>query len=849
MKSLGCCEVLQQPGGFYKERDRVYRMRRLDFNKGWSYRHLGTEEEEIRVSIPHDAMLSEPRSELSAGGGNIGWFEGKDYIYTKHFDVPGEWEKKCVILEFEGVYHNAEVYINRKKTAFRPYGYTNFYVDAAPFLDYGAENVVEVIARNSDQPNSRWYSGSGIYRPVSLYVADQEHILLNGVKIRTLGIRPALVEIAVSVSGTGPVKAEIFHEGERVCSANGDTDADGKTVLQAEIPDALLWDSEHPNLYTCQVSYGNDTAIETFGVRTLSWSPETGLTVNGKRVILRGACIHHDNGILGACAYPEAEERKLRILKENGYNAVRSAHNPCSKAMLDACDRLGMYMMDEYVDVWYIHKTEYDYVRYFKEWWHQDLKDMVDKDYNHPSVILYSTGNEVSETAQKKGIGLTGLMTDYLHKLDDTRPVTCGINIFFNLLSSLGFGVYSDEKAKKQADAARQKEADAAARSMAGTKREVDAGRQNADAGKKEKKKKPVGSEFYNTLAGLLGDKTMKMGATLHGCDVKTRDAFANMDIAGYNYGILRYRHDLKKYPGRLILGSETFCKDAYTFWEMAKKFPAIIGDFVWAGMDYMGEVAVGSWEYEDYAPKNGSPAGWISAGSGRVNLIGTPLGEAAYTKVALERSDRPAIAVRPVYQTGKHSPSAWKMTDAMESWSYRGCDGYKAIVEVYARGYEAELFINGRSAGRKRFANDCRVIFKTVYHNGEVTAVIYDKQGKETGRTSLKTAGKETVLRATPETVAVKKDRLCFIHLEYTDSEGIRKPMKRGILHAEVTGGTLVGLGNACPYNPEGYLKDYTDTYYGEALAVVRADGEGDVILTVKDGKHMGKAVIPVIE
>ena len=167
-------------------------------------------------------------------------------------------------------------------------------------------------------------------------------------------------------------------------------------------------------------------------------------------MILRGACIHHDNGILGACAFPEAEQRKVRILKENGYNALRSAHNPCSKALLDACDRQGMLVVDEYADVWYIHKTRHDYAKYLTKWWKQDLKDLVEKDYNHPSVIMYSTGNEVSETAQKKGIALTGRFTQYLHRLDGTRPVTCGVNIFFNFLSSIGLGVMIKPKNRRQ---------------------------------------------------------------------------------------------------------------------------------------------------------------------------------------------------------------------------------------------------------------------------------------------------------------------------------------------------------------------------------------------------------------
>ena len=342
--------------------------------------------------------------------------------------MPADYKDKDAVFEFEGVYHNAEVLINGQQAAFRPYGYTNFYVDANPYLKYGETNRIEVIARNADQPNSRWYSGAGIYRPVSLYLAEKRHILMNGLKVRTKSIRPAVVEVLVDTTDAGRLTIEILREGRVVTGGTADTE--GQIGVSVEIPDALLWDCGHPNLYTCRVSYEADTAEVAFGIRTLEWNAEKGLTVNGKRVILRGACIHHDNGILGACAFPEAEERKVRIMKENGYNALRSAHNPCSKALLNACDRLGMLVLDEYVDVWYIHKTEYDYVNYLAKWWKQDLKDMVEKDYNHPSVIMYSTGNEVSETAQKKGIKLTSMMTEYLHSLDDTRPVTCGINIF-----------------------------------------------------------------------------------------------------------------------------------------------------------------------------------------------------------------------------------------------------------------------------------------------------------------------------------------------------------------------------------------------------------------------------------
>lgn len=797
-------------------------MKVIDFNENWTYKHLNENVKGKKINLPHDAMLSEPRSEANSGGGNISWFAGEDYIYSKTFYIPAEYADKSVIFEFEGVYRNAEVYINGEKAAYRPYGYTNFYVQADRYLKFGEENEIKVIAYNSDQPNSRWYSGSGIYRPVHMYVSDKEHILLNGIKIRTVSLEPAVVEIEVHTTCSGEIKLEIVDEDKVV--ANAKTHTDGKATVQIEVQNAKYWSCEQPNLYYCRVCFGADEVKESFGIRTLKVNGENGLCINGKRVILRGACIHHDNGILGACCYKEAEERKVRILKENGYNAIRSAHNPCSKDMLEACDRLGMLVMDEYVDVWYIHKTEYDYVNYFMDWWQEDLKDMVDKDYNHPCVIMYSTGNEVSETAQKRGIELTGQMTQYLHSLDATRPVTCGVNIFFNFLSSIGFGVYSDEKAKKSAEKA-EKDGKAALEG--------------------HKKKNPVGSEFYNTLAGIFGDTTMKVGATFYGCDVKTRDAYANMDIAGYNYGILRYKHDLKKYPKRLILGTETFCKDAYDFWEMAKKYPRVIGDFVWAGMDYLGEVGIGSWEYEEYAANFHHGNGWITAGSGRIDITGNPIGEAGYTKVAFEYTDKPVIAVRPVNMKGKHSPSAWKMTDARESWSWNGCTGNKARVEVYARAYNVELIINGKSVGKKKLGNGCRAIFNTIYEDGEIKAIAYDKNGKEISSSFLKTAGDETVLRAVPEEKVVKAGGLCFIRLQYTDEDGIVKPTERNILHVKVSGGTLLGLGNACPYNADGYLNDFTDTYYGEALAVVKADVPGEMIFDVTDGTLNSSAKI----
>jgi beta-galactosidase len=793
-------------------------MKKINFNDNWKYKILDSDDEYKVITVPHDAMCGEKRDLSSKGRHNIGWFVCNDYEYIKEFEMPNEYDGNKVVFEFEGVYHDARVYVNGNELIYRPYGYTNFYVDATSVIKYGEKNIIKVIARNSDQPNSRWYSGTGIYRPVWMYVAGEKYIDINGLKVATVECnetdRTAKLEISLNTSTNDMVFLTLSTlDGEVVASKETD-----KRQFIWEVSGINLWSVKTPNLYNLTAQIGTDKVTETIGIRTLTWGPDNGIEINGGHVILKGACIHHDNGILGACSFYEAEERKVRLLKENGYNAIRCAHNPCSKALLKACDRLGMLVMDEYVDMWYIHKNQYDYAIHMQNWWKSDLHEMVEKDYNHPSVVMYSTGNEVAETGEKKGIELTKLMTEYIHSVDSHRPVSCGVNIFFNFLYSMGFGVYSDDKAQKEAQKDNTK-----------------------------KKKKSVGSEFYNTLAGMFGDKTMKIGATLHMCDVKTRDAYANMDVAGYNYGIFRYKHDLKKYPNRLILGSETFCKDAYDFYELAKREPRLVGDFVWAGMDYIGEAGIGSWEYGDYAPMETEDAGWLTAGSGRLDILGYADGEALYTRVALAKNRGPYIAVKPVYQTGKHTPSAWKMTDAKESWSWKGCEGKTAQVEVYARANSVELLLNGRSVGKQVLKNRCNADFKVPYEPGTIEVVAYDKLGRELGRRKLVSADDTTTLKLTAESKSVKSGGLLYVRMEYTDANGIWKPMEKHNISIEVSGCELKGFGNACPYNKDGYWKDKTFTYYGRALAVVRAGTGNEVTIKVTDERETYSVTVPI--
>ena len=333
-------------------------MKKISFNSGWSCNGQA-------VTLPHDAQITEKRSAEASNGGH-GYFPGGVYTYEKVFMAPAEWEGKAIILEFEGVYKNAAVSLNGKQLTFRPYGYTNFFVELED-LKTGAENTLTVVADNSKLPNSRWYSGAGIYRPVWVYVCEKNGLRPQSVKISTVSIDPAVIHIHADV----PVKAE-------AAGAAGEGSDFDLTISGAQ-----LWSDENPYLYTAKITAGAEDTMEIpFGIRQITWSNK-GLFINGRETLLRGGCVHHDSGILGAATYAESEERRVRILKENGFNAIRSSHNPASTAMLEACDRLGMYVMDETFDMWYNRKNPHDYGVDFNEWWERDTAAMVERDYNH----------------------------------------------------------------------------------------------------------------------------------------------------------------------------------------------------------------------------------------------------------------------------------------------------------------------------------------------------------------------------------------------------------------------------------------------------------------------------------
>lgn len=766
------------------------------FNNDWIVYEEGHKDQAEKVTLPDDRMLRTSRDINNPGGVNISFFSGGKYIYEKDFELSlNEGEK--VYFEFEGVYRHPTIYINDIEVAHREYGYTDFIFEATNAIKNG-KNHIKVVADNSDQPNSRWYTGSGIYRPVHMWILPKEHILPRSVRITTLSYEKGEVNLkaAFSCSGEGKIKIK---DGKNVIL---EKEFSGETLNEnLTIENPKLWNVGEGNLYELELSFEKDVFKANFGIRQVELNKEKGFLINGKRAILKGACIHHDNGLLGAVCDKDAEERRAKILFENGYNAIRSAHNPISRYFLDEADRLGLLILDEYADCWYIHKTMHDCASFVMQTYKQDLKEMIEKDYNHPSVIMYSLGNEVAETSEKKGVSFVREMVKTIKKDDNTRPITCGVNIFFNALYSWGMGQYSDKKAQK-------------------------------DAKKKPTQKKAsVGSQFFNDLAGILGADFMKTGATLHRANVKTRDAFKELDVAGYNYGIKRYKHDLKQYPDRFIVGSETFCSDALSFIEQAEKNPRLIGDFVWAGWDYLGEAGVGSWVALEREGMREDKTNWLLAGSGRIDILGHPCAEMTYTRVAFGLEKIGLACVSPKDLHYGHSASSWKLSWAHRSYDYEGWEGKKMVAEVYSKEPVVALYQNGKLIAKKKQKDGGRVYFKIKYVPGTIEAVSYTKEGKEYARTSLSTVKKETFFLAKPEKDTVRADETAFIRLNFVDKDGHQKPLENGeIVVTKIENGTLLGLGNACPYYTGTYLDNVTPAYYGRAQAIVRPNGPGEV-------------------
>ncbi len=801
-------------------------MKRQQFCEDWTVRpkvnefaELGVSPPEETVTLPHDAVIGTLRDPERGDGAPTGFFRGGTWEYTKKFFVPEEYAAKRIRIDFEGVYRSALVYLNGDLAGRWASGYTGFSIKADDFLRYGEQNVLRVEARA--HRDSRWYSGAGIHRPVHLIVAEPIHVALDGVRVVTRDVDAdrAVVEVATTIENedsrlrTVTVETVLLDAGNSVVA----TDRAPVSVLSGEdavfrqrlaVPAPALWSPGTPHLYRALVTVrtGDDVLDEaetTFGVRTFQLDPVHGFRVNGEVVDLRGACIHHDNGVLGAAAIGRAEERRVELLKQAGFNALRSAHNPMSRAMLEACDRLGVLVMDETFDMWTRSKSDFDYALDFADWWERDIEAMVRKDQNHPCVFAYSIGNEIPEVGTSHGAVWARRLAERVRALDDTRFVTSGVN---GLLATL------DEVRAAAAEQVAE------------------------------------GTGINTAMAGW-GDVLDQVGASDLVTE-RTAEVFATLDIAGMNYLESRYELDHDLFPHRVIVGAETFPTHIDKLWDLVQRHPHIIGDFTWTGWDYLGEAGVGRSQYAD------TPAGfmgaypWLTAWCGDIDITGNRRPASYYREIVFGLRSTPYLAVqRPENHGRAVDATPWAWSDALSTWTWPGYEGRPVVVEVYSAADEVELLLNGKSLGRRPAGSPhrYRAEFEVPYAPGVLQAIASTGE-----RAELRTATGEPRLIATADRQVVRADvdDLAFVDIALVDADGVGFTSVERRVRVTVEGpGRLQGLGSGDPASTEPFTDDSHPTFNGRALAVVRPTEPGEIRIIVTDDIGLRAEVVVTAE
>ena len=474
----------------------------------------------------------------------------------------------------------------------------------------------------------------------------------------------------------------------------------------------------------------------------------------------------------------------MRILKKWGFNAIRSAHNPLCRAALEACDALGMYVMDETWDMWDKHKTEHDYAERFPNNWKYDVKAMIAKDYNHPSVILYSIGNEVTEPAKPEGIKLAGEIIAEIRKHDITRPTTGGINVMLLMMAAKGMDM----------------------------------------AGGEHKGQKDASSAEFNEMISSIGQHMVQAAATEE-ADAISAPTLDQLDVVGYNYAQSRYENDQVLHPGRVVTGSETFPQDLPGNWALVEKLPWVTGDFMWTAWDYLGEVGIGAWTPDTENRDFGKPYPWKLGDTGALDILGDDTAEAGMAAVIWGARETPYIAVRPFLPEGQTWLKAmWRGSNAIPSWSWKDCAGRETEVEVYTKAPEAELFINGVSQGRKP-VQAAKAVFPVSYEPGELKAVAYGEDGTQTVSV-LRSADENTRIVITPET-RPKTGKLLYIGISLCGENGENESYADETLTISVKGGKLLAFGSAAPKTEEEFYTGIYTTYRGRALAAILPESD----------------------
>lgn len=758
------------------------------------------------VTLPHDGVRELARSADAAGGSHRAFYPDAHLFYDKTFSAPSDWREKVVHVEFDGVYRHAQVFVNDDFVLHHPGGYTGFTVDLGPYLKYGEENTIRVEARSHE--DSRWYSGAGIYRDVWLNVSAPVHVAPHGVRVSTPDVDAeravvvARVEVVnetrhtrtarVTTVVSDPDGAEVARETAPVTLLPGETAIAHHRLYLREAP---LWDVESPHLHrlvaTVESDDGShDEEATSFGIRTLQLDPFRGLQLNGKTIKLRGGCIHHDNGPLGSAAIGRAEERRVQILKDAGYNAVRSAHNVISTAFLEACDRLGMLVWDELSDVWTESKTGFDQSIEFPDTWERELETMIARDFNHPSVILYSIGNEIPEVGRRLGARWGRMLAEKVRELDSTRFVTNAINALVASMDALAPGPGEE----------------------------------------------PVD---LNAMIDQAAQMMNELSSQQQVVD-RLEESYSVLDVGGVNYAESRYDYNAEHAPQRITVGSETFPGALDRLWAAVEQHPQVIGDFAWTAWEYLGETGVGRIVYEGDPGGFAAPFPALVSGAGTIDITGRPRPIAHWRQTVWGLRDAPYIAVQRPQKHGlavKIGP--WSWDDVLDSWTWNVDPGAPVRVDVYAEADEVELLLDGVPVGREQVGSEKGFIarFETTYRPGELTAVAY-RDGSETGRTTLRSAGTSRRIDVRPDVTELSADTsaLLYLDLALTDDAGIVVTDETMEFTVEIEGPvTLAGFSSARPDPVEPLDAHTVRTFDGRALAVFRPTGaRGAAVVTV---------------
>ena len=802
----------------------------INIDEKWQFRRgfldsIGMLESDpgVEVNLPHDGMISTPVSLDAPAGSDSGYFNGGQSNYTKYIFIPEEWKDEIIGLSFDGAMMNAWVEINGSRVALQHNGYIPFFVDLTNYVTFGTENRITINVNTSMQTNSRWYTGSGLFRGVRLMHGPRVHVVQDGIYVYTKEVADgyAFLEAQVEVGNAtadnrmAEVALYIYPEesyevvavSKQVIQVNALNKGIARLRLNVKSP--KLWNVDSPNLYRVKAVVKNlgvyrthfikdegttvDEAEILFGIRTISADSIRGLRINGQSVKLKGGCLHHDNGLLGAVTMYEIEARKIKRLKEEGFNAIRTAHNPPSAALVEACDRLGMYIFDEAFDAWSMGKRGGDYSQFFESDWEKDLTAFVKRDRSHPSVILWSTGNEIPE---RGGLGNGYILADKIaakvRELDSSRPISNGICSFWSGLD--------DDLMRGQNQT------------------------QNSDEG--------------------LASTQWEEGT----------EPFTNgLDIVGYNYMEDIYERDHEMFPNRVILGSENFPQEIGFRWPLVERLPYVIGEFTWTAWDYIGEAGLGKTVYFDedepnapkypwdLLPQQTSPYPWRTANDADFDITGHRLPQGNYRSVVWGSKETYLYSMHPNTFGKKELISLWGFPAVQESWNYKGYEGHNTELVVYSGAEEVEVFVNGESIGRKNISMErpmpYSAKFVTKYQPGVVEAVSFSN-GVEISRTRLITSGEPAKIKLIPEKLSMNADGhdLIYVNIEVVDKDNNLVTDAEISLKAEANGNAeLVGFGSANPITEEDYTDDNCMTYKGRAMAILRSGYEkGEVRLSV---------------